>query len=147
MSLRCHIWCQLSIWRTPTKKNMTPTDWLMATPTLKSNTEDQKVCKKKNLSWLFERFLYSYKSNLNHGKSLNHVKCIIHVWQGKFKTAVLSNYYLISNGSHIIRKSVYAICKQQRLGSACAVWSAPLLFTALIVLYLWFLYPKFQVSS
>ena len=25
----------------------------MGTPTLKSNTRDQKVCKKKNLSWLF----------------------------------------------------------------------------------------------
>ena len=25
----------------------------MAAPTLKSNAEDQKVCKKKNLSWLF----------------------------------------------------------------------------------------------
>ena len=28
-------------------------DLLMMTPTLKSNTADQKVCKKKNLSWLF----------------------------------------------------------------------------------------------
>ena len=26
----------------------------MATPTLKSNAADQKVCKKKNLSWLFD---------------------------------------------------------------------------------------------
>ena len=25
----------------------------MVTPTLKSNTEDQNVCKKKNLSWFF----------------------------------------------------------------------------------------------
>ena len=28
-------------------------DSLMATPTLKSNAGDRKVCKKKNLSWLF----------------------------------------------------------------------------------------------
>ena len=33
--------------------NIYDSDSLMATPTLKSNSGDQKVCKKKNLPWLF----------------------------------------------------------------------------------------------
>ena len=48
-SLRCRIRLQLSIWRTSRYRNVT----LMATPMLKSNAGDQKICKKKNISWLF----------------------------------------------------------------------------------------------
>ena len=43
-TLRHHIRRQLSIGRTWT---------LLLTPTLKSNAGNQRVCKKKNLSWLF----------------------------------------------------------------------------------------------
>ena len=51
--------------------------------------------------------------------------------------------------NHIMRKPVYAICEQQRLRSACAsaVWSAPFLLAAWVVLYLYLLYSKFQASS
>ena len=46
--------------------NVLERDLLMASPMLKSNFADQKVCKKKNLSWLFgaDGMKLGSKSNL-----------------------------------------------------------------------------------
>ena len=50
---------------------------------------------------------------------------------------VLKQYNYVS---YIMRKPVFAICKQQRCRSACAsMQSAPLLFTAYIVWYVYLL--------
>ena len=49
--------------------------------------------------------------------------------------------------SHAMRKPVYAICEQQISLRIRTVWSAPLLFAAWIVYYLYLLYPKFQALA